>query len=267
MLKIILIYILLFTSINAQSETVYASYKYIMGDNDTKSDAKRICFMEAKRLCIEKAGTYIESNVVVENYKLTRDEIRSYAAAILKVEIASEEIKFIEESINIFITVKADINENLIKDRIKEIKSDRHLQEKIINQQNQLIQLEKKIKSLQNQLSSDNIDQIIKVRQERKNTFSKIDELEKIKFEIKTKTKLAVENIELGMTISEVVNLIGKPRSSEEANFGRRVSYNYGRVWIIFESRVVSCVLKSECFQDYLDCGYYRRYSKECLIK
>ena len=40
------------------SESVFASYKYTMGDNDTKNDAKRICFLEAKRLAVEKAGTY-----------------------------------------------------------------------------------------------------------------------------------------------------------------------------------------------------------------
>ena len=77
-----------------------------MGDNDTKNDAKRICFLEAKRLCIEKAGTYIESNSKVINGKLTRDEIRTYAAAILKVEIVSEETKFIGENAAILMTVK-----------------------------------------------------------------------------------------------------------------------------------------------------------------
>ena len=77
-----------------------------MGDNDTKNDAKRICFLEAKRLCIEKAGTYIESNSKVINGKLTRDEITTYAAAILKVEIVSEETKFIGENVAILMTVK-----------------------------------------------------------------------------------------------------------------------------------------------------------------
>src|SRR4030043_874461 len=75
------------------SETIYASYKYSMGDNDTKNDAKRICFIEAKRLAIEKAGTYLESTTEIRNFQLTRDEIRTFAAAIIKVDIASEEVK------------------------------------------------------------------------------------------------------------------------------------------------------------------------------
>jgi hypothetical protein len=247
MTRIFLIFFLISPFLYSQTETVYASYKYIMGDNDTKSDAKRICFLEAKRLCIEKAGTYIESNVVVENYKLTRDEIRSYAAAILKVEIISEEIKFVEESVNIFLTVKADINKNLIKERIKEIKSDRQLQKKILTQQNQLIELEKKIYQLQTLLSSNNINEVIKIRQERKETFNQIDDLEKIKFEIKTKTKLAVDNVELGMTPNEVIKVSGKYRAKDDCS--DLLYYNYGKVWVMFRSNIVVSVFEAKYYK------------------
>ena len=82
---------------SAKPHVIYASYKYIVGDNDTKNDAKRVCFMEAKRRCLEKAGTYIESQTVVRNYKLTKDEIRTYTAAIIRVEIVSELVEFQHE--------------------------------------------------------------------------------------------------------------------------------------------------------------------------
>lgn len=94
----------------AKTEIVYASYKYIMGDNDTKNDAKRLCFIEAKRLCLEKTGTYIESNIVVNNDQITTDEIKTYSAAFLNVEIESEKVEFIGESNTIFMTVKAKVD-------------------------------------------------------------------------------------------------------------------------------------------------------------
>lgn len=62
----------------ASKETIYASYKYALGDSDTKSDAKRIAFIEAKRLCLEKAGVYLESNTEVLNSQLSKDEIKTY---------------------------------------------------------------------------------------------------------------------------------------------------------------------------------------------
>ena len=48
----------------AETKTIYASHEYIMGDNDSKNDARHMCFLEAKRKALEKAGTYISSHTV-----------------------------------------------------------------------------------------------------------------------------------------------------------------------------------------------------------
>lgn len=71
-------------TISAEIETISATHKYVMGDNDSKNDARRMCFMEAKRKVLEKAGSYIESNTTVKNYQLAKDEIIAYSAALLK---------------------------------------------------------------------------------------------------------------------------------------------------------------------------------------
>ena len=247
------------------SETIYASYKYSMGDNDTKNDAKRICFIEAKRLAIEKAGTYIESSTEVKNFQLTRDEIRTFAGAIVKVDIASEEIKFVGESTVIFMTVKAEVDIDSFRDRVKQIKSDRELETKVNEQQRLLKVMEDKIKNLQRQLTTKDFDEVVKVRQERKQVFERIDELERIKFEIKTKTRVALENIELGMTPEEVVRLVGRPRSIDSISSGPR--YNYGNVWIVFESGVVSCIIRAEYFKRSYDRSDYKSYQPGAIIK
>ena len=45
-------------NVSAQNiDTIYASYRYIMGDSDSKAEAKQLCYLEAKRLCLEQAGT------------------------------------------------------------------------------------------------------------------------------------------------------------------------------------------------------------------
>lgn len=77
----------------ASKEVIYANYKYVLGDSDTKSDAKKIAFIEAKRLCLEKAGVYLESNTEVLNSQLSIDQIKTYTGGILKVEIVSEQFK------------------------------------------------------------------------------------------------------------------------------------------------------------------------------
>jgi len=57
-------FIFLFSfSVQSQTETVTATFKYILGDNDTRNDAKRIALLEAKKLCIEKVGTFVEGKI------------------------------------------------------------------------------------------------------------------------------------------------------------------------------------------------------------
>lgn len=257
-----IISILFVPKVYPASETIYASYKYTMGDNDTKNDAKRICFIEAKRLAIEKAGTFIESSTEIRNFQMTRDEIRTYAGAIIKVDIVSEEVKFIGESTVIFMTVKADVDVDSFRERVRQIKTDRELENKVREQQSQLKMMEDKIMNLQRQLTTKDFDESIKARKERREAFEIIDELEKIKYEIKTKTKAAIENIELGMTPEEVVRLIGRPRA--ETGGGR--CYNYGAVWVVFENGVVTCLVKSEYFLSTAGRSYYK-YIPQALIK
>ncbi|MBU1183778.1 MAG: hypothetical protein KJ663_01195 [Proteobacteria bacterium] len=264
-----LLFIIIFLSFSSSaysaSESVFASYKYTMGDNDTKNDAKRICFLEAKRLAIEKAGTYIESSTEIKNFNLTRDEIKTFAGAIVKVEIASEEIKFVGENQIIFMTVKADVDIGSFRERVKQIKSDRELEKKVIDQQRQLQGLEDNLKKLQQQLTTKNIDEVVTLRKERVEAFGKMDELEKVKFDIKSKAKTAIQNLERGMTPQEVIKFAGEPRS--KVSHGSDLKYNYGNVWVVIESGVVSCIVKAEAFVDVRDCDGYKIINRNAIIK
>ncbi|UCD33350.1 MAG: tetratricopeptide repeat protein [Desulfobacterales bacterium] len=46
--------------------------------------------MQAKRLLIEKLGTYLQTNTEVLNYQLTKDEITSFSGGIVKTDILEE---------------------------------------------------------------------------------------------------------------------------------------------------------------------------------
>jgi len=266
-LLIPLLTLFLFASLNAQAgEVVYGSAKYTMGDNDTKNDARRICFLEAKRLAIEKAGTYLESMTEIRNFQLTRDEIRTFAGAIIKIDIASEEVKFIGESVTIFMTVKAEVDVDSFRERVKQIKADRELEAKVKEQQMQIGAMENKIKDFQKKLATKDLDEVIKARVERKEAFERIDELEKIKFDIRAKTRAAIENIELRMTPEEVVRVAGKPRS-KGVDYLHFREFNYGNVWVIFESGVVSCIVRAEVYGRGWNCSVYKSTYRQYVVK
>lgn len=232
------------TGLAASKETIYASYKYALGDSDTKSDAKKIAFIEAKRLCLEKAGVYLESNTEVLNSQLSKDEIKTYTGGILKVEVVSEQFKAVGESLTLFMEVKAEIDLKEISENLKRVKTDKKFAAKIKEQEKQLQSLEEKIRRMQQQLSNDDFDKTSKIRQERKKVFTKIDELEQIKNTINEKAQAVAEKIEVGMSQEDVIKLIGQPRKKDKC--AGVLTYNYGKSWIIFKSEIVRFILPAD---------------------
>src|SRR5438105_736806 len=78
----------------AQVRHIQASGEYRMGDNDTRGNARLVALEEAKRNALEQAGTYLESRTEVKNMTLSSDELRAYAAGILKVNVTSDRDRF-----------------------------------------------------------------------------------------------------------------------------------------------------------------------------
>jgi hypothetical protein len=267
---LVLLVLVLFPYIShAETKTIYETNKYVMGDNDSKNDARRMCFLEAKRKVLEKAGTYIESHTQVKNYKLKKDEINSYSAALLKVETVKEEWKFVGENMAIFMTVKAEVDSSYIENQLAKIKKDTSVQKKIKDQQRQLQELERTVTNLQKQLGSVDATKAAVLRKERNVTFKEIDELQAKKIEIvnkiKASTKSVIDLIELGMTQSEVKSLAGIPRSKACGG----VNWNYGNVWVVFEGGIVSCIIRSTFFTScYSRKNYSRKnYGRDAFIK
>ena len=72
-------------NVSAAPEIIEVDGVYMMGDNDAPKFARDAARAEAMRTATERAGIYIESTSEVQGYALTRDEIRTVAAAVLRV--------------------------------------------------------------------------------------------------------------------------------------------------------------------------------------
>lgn len=257
-MKIFLIFLMLTLSpvmAFARTEIIFASFKYTIGDNDTKNDAKRIAFMEAKRLLTEKVGVYIESETKVIDSMLSSDEIKSYTTAILKIDVVKEELQVTGETQAIIMTVKAEIDPDEVGRTLRKIHEDKSLQSKITEQQNNLSELEKRIRSLQDELKTVDSEKAIQLRKDRIVAFQQMSELDEIKLTIKNTTKTAIDNIELAMTPKEVKRLCGKPRSTHGY---RDIHWNYGNVWVVFEGGIVGCIVENNIYNSIFSCASYR---------
>ena len=72
-------------NVSAAPEIIEVDGVYMMGDNDAPKFARDAARAEAMRAATERAGIYIESTSEVQGYTLTRDEIRTVVAAVLRV--------------------------------------------------------------------------------------------------------------------------------------------------------------------------------------
>jgi hypothetical protein len=94
---ILLAALVLPTAAFAATKTITVTHTYAMGDNDSRNDARRLCFLEAKRKVLEQAGTFIQSSSEVINFQLTKDQMPSYSAAIVSVETVNEAFAYMDK--------------------------------------------------------------------------------------------------------------------------------------------------------------------------
>lgn len=75
-----------------QSSITEADGQSCLGDDKSRKQTQDVALQDAKRLAIEYAGSYLESETVVENFQLKSDLIKAFKSAEVKV------IEILEES-------------------------------------------------------------------------------------------------------------------------------------------------------------------------
>src|SRR5213593_3135971 len=107
---ILLAALVLPTAAFAEVQTFTATHTYILGDHDSKDDARQRCLLEAKRKILEQAGVYIESASEVKNFDLTKDKITSFAAAVMQVKNTKEEVGFQQGHMTLMLAIIAQVD-------------------------------------------------------------------------------------------------------------------------------------------------------------
>jgi hypothetical protein len=249
---------LLIVALQAEMQTFQASFSYIMGDNDSKNDARQICFLEAKKRLIEKIGVFVESESIVENYRLTHFQIRSYSAALLSIEIIDENFYFNNGLFRIDMKVSTRVDRDELLRNLERITENKDFKQKLEQQQHVIEKLDNRIQHIQTQLTSAKKQDVISLRKERNIVFKKISAHEKIKFEIQAISKRAVDLITSGMTINQVMYLIGQYRNRAECE-DEHWFYNYGEIWIWCPNKIVKGYIKVSDWTGPCDWKIYNR--------
>lgn len=133
-------------SVSAETKTFIKEYTYQAGDEDSKNSCRVIALREVKRLLLEELGTYLESETEVKNFQLTKDQIVTLTAGIVRTELIEEKWN----TVNLQYWLKAKISANpqdviksidsLRKDRtkVKELEELRKISEKLLKENERL---------------------------------------------------------------------------------------------------------------------------------
>lgn len=130
----------------AEPTVVTAEGKYMMGDLDSKKDARMLALMEAKRIALEKAGTYVESSTEVKNFSLTKDQINTIAAGVMSVDILKEDWTMSGQNMMATIVIRATIQTASLRNRITAM----HDEEKTLDDSGEI---RKQLAALQKELA------------------------------------------------------------------------------------------------------------------
>ena len=138
----------------AAIEEIMASGRYIMGDKDSKLDGRRLALLEAQRNALEQAGTYIESLTEVQNFQLSRDQVRVYTAGILEVREVDEKSAMIGESMAITITAKVRVDKDVVVRQLAALRKNAEVTRDLQEAKEKIQQYEQKIAVLNREVQT-----------------------------------------------------------------------------------------------------------------
>lgn len=119
--------------------------------SQSPDDAKVAAVAKGKTEVLEKAGTYLESLTVVENFTLTKDQSIALASGILTVDILSQRNYATDEGFGLILELKIDVDNSIMNDRVRQIHEDRILIDKYSELKKREKELLERIEKLQKQ--------------------------------------------------------------------------------------------------------------------
>lgn len=135
----------------ADVKMIVAEGTYNMGDGETPTIAEERALLQAKRIALEQAGTYVESYSKVRNYQLTSDEVEVISSGIMEVTILEKRRTLSGDTINFWVKIKALVHPERIEDMVSRLKDKtvvadyKQLQEKYDESQQEIATLKEQL--------------------------------------------------------------------------------------------------------------------------
>ena len=116
--------VFLFTLANlafAETKIFIEEYTYQASEADSKLSSRAIAFEQVKRLLLERLGTYLEAETEVKKFQLTKDQIITLTAGIVRAEIMDERW----DGKTYYLRAKISADPNGVANSIESLRQDR----------------------------------------------------------------------------------------------------------------------------------------------
>lgn len=133
---------------HAEEREVITTGKYVMGDLDSKKDARKLALLEAKQAALEQAGTYLKTFTKVKDYQLTEDEISSLASGLLSVTILEEKWTMEGENPAVRVKIKAVVRTDELDRQVNLMRESEGAVQDFKAMQSELAALKKELEGL-----------------------------------------------------------------------------------------------------------------------
>ena len=98
-------------------QEIHAEGEYRLGDRDNRETAKKAALADAKRRAVEQAGVFIESKTAVDNFQVTKDQIKTVTAAVIKIKY--EQVDFYDNGTMCKAFIIAEIDVDKVEDILR----------------------------------------------------------------------------------------------------------------------------------------------------
>lgn len=121
-IAIMTILLLLPASGFSEIKEIVSEGHYNMGDGETPSVAESRALLNAKRIALEQAGTYVESYSNVRNFQLTEDEVKVLASGTIEVVILDKKRTIVGDGFHFWVKIRAMVNSDKMEEMVGNVK-------------------------------------------------------------------------------------------------------------------------------------------------
>ena len=224
----------------AGDKIIEARHTTLVGDNDSRHDAKTMCFTEAKRKALEQAGVVVRSLSETKDFTLEKDMVQVVTASAASIEEREAVWALNGDQLSVLCKVRVTVDEDRLAKRLEQAADNMDFAQK--EQPSSVVGGNLDFAAGGAALSGTPGSK----------PGSKSDKLKTRRIvpsapDVDRKMTMQVrKNVRKGMTLQAVYGELGKPQMVQRSVRGGSEfdCLRYGRAWLVFRDQQALCARK-----------------------